>query len=328
MAMTRTSLIGGLAALLMASAALAQAPVPVPAAEAPAAQPRPAARRPTPPAAYPTPEAGFAALVAALRAPGDRQALRVLGTAGVRLVRSGDPVADRAARERLLAAYDQKAEIVRPGPDRAELQVGDDGWPLPLVMVRRDGAWRFDTAAATQEVVDRRIGRNELDTIEVMRELVRAQDEYARSAGRVGAFRAYARRFFSTPGQRDGLYWQSGEGEPESPLGPLAAAASAGGYSHGADDRPQPFHGYLFRMLESQGPAAPGGAMDYVVNGRMIGGFAAVAWPARYGVSGIKTFMVSHDGQVWERDLGPQTAREAAAMTAFNPGEGWTRVAE
>ena len=326
--MTRTSLIGGLAALLMASAALAQAPAPVAPPEAPAAESRPAARRTIPPATYPTPEAGFAALVAALRAPGDRQALRVLGTAGVRLVRSGDPVADRAARERFLTAYDQKSEIVRPAPDRAELQVGDDGWPLPLVMLQRGGVWRFDTAAATQAVVDRRIGRNELDTIDVLRELVRAQDEYARSAGRVGAFRTYARRFFSTPGQRDGLYWHTEEGEPESPLGPLAAAASAGGYSHGGGDTPQPFHGYLFRMLESQGPAAPGGAMDYVVNGRMIGGFAAVAWPARYSVSGIKTFMVSHDGQVWERDLGPQTAREAAAITTFNPAEDWTRVAE
>lgn len=326
--MTRTSLIGGLAALFIGSAALAQAPAPAAALEPSAAESRPAARRAIPPASYPTPEAGFAALVAALRAPGDRQALRVLGSAGVRLVRSGDPVADRAAREQFLAAYDQKAEIVRPAPDRAELQVGDDGWPLPLPMLQRGGVWRFDTAAGTQAIVDRRIGRNELDTIEALRELVHAQDEYARGAGRVGAFRTYARRFFSTPGQRDGLYWHTEEGEPDSPLGPLAAAASAGGYARGTGDTPQPFHGYLFRMLESQGPAAPGGAMDYVVNGRMIGGFAAIAWPARYSVSGIKTFMVSHDGQVWERDLGPQTAREAAAITTFNPGEGWTRVAE
>ena len=326
--MTRTSLIGGLAALLMASGALAQVPAPPAPPEAPAAQTRPAARRPVPPAAFATPEEGFAALVAALRAPRDRPALRVLGTAGARLIRSGDPVADRAARERFLAAYDQKAEILRPAPDRAVLQVGEDAWPLPMPMLQRDGVWRFDTSAATQEIVDRRIGRNELDTIDVLRELVQAQDDYARGAGRVGAFRTYARRFFSTPGQRDGLYWHTEAGEPDSPLGPLAAAASAGGYARGADDAPQPFHGYLFRMLEAQGPAAPGGAMDYVVNGRMIGGFAAVAWPARYGVSGIQTFMVSHSGQVWERDLGPDTAREAAAITSFDPGPGWTRVAE
>ena len=322
--MTRTALIGGLAALFAASAAVAQAPAPSP--ETPAAEARPAAPRPIPPAAFRTPEEGFAAFVAALRQPGDRQALRVLGTAGARLIRSGDPVADRAARQRFLAAYDQKSEILRPAPDRAVLQVGDDGWPLPLPLLQRGGSWRFDTAAATQEIVDRRIGRNELDTIEVLRELVQAQDDYARTAGRVGALRAYARRFFSTPGQRDGLYWETGPDEPESPLGPLAAAASAGGYAHG--DTPRPFHGYLFRMLESQGPAAPGGAMDYVVNGRMIGGFAAIAWPVRYGDSGIKTFLVSHAGTVWERDLGPETARVAARITSFNPEDGWTRVAE
>jgi hypothetical protein len=325
--MTRTALLGGFAALFVASAALAQAPAPV-APDAAQSQPRPAARRATPPASFATPEQGFAALVAALRASGNREALRVLGTAGTRLVRSGDPVADRAARERFLAAYGEKAEIVRPSPDRAVLQVGDDAWPLPLVMLRRDGAWRFDTAAATREIVDRRIGRNELDTIDVLRELVRAQDEYARTAGRHGALRAYARRFFSTPGQRDGLYWATGPDEAPSPLGPLAAAASAGGYALAPGDAPRPFHGYLFRMLEAQGPAAPGGAIDYVVDGRMIGGFAAIAWPARYGVSGIKTFLVSHGGQVWERDLGRNTAREAASITTFDPGEGWSRVAE
>jgi hypothetical protein len=317
----RTLMIGGLAALLAFPAAQAQAPA------EPAAEARPPASRAIPPAAFRTPEEGFAALVAALRAPGDRQALRVLGTAGARLVRSGDRVADRAARQRFLAAYDRKSRILLPTPDRAELEVGDDGWPLPLVLVRRGGAWRFDTAAATQEIVDRRIGRNELDTIGVLRELVRAQDEYAATAGRSGALRAYARRFFSAPGQRDGLYWQTGPDGPDSPLGPLAAAAAAGGYARAPGDRPQPFHGYLFRMLESQGPAAPGGATDYVVNGRMIGGFAAIAWPAQYGVSGIKTFIVSHRGELWERDLGRDTARAAAAIASFNPGEGWSRVA-
>lgn len=329
--MTRTVLIGGFAALLAASAALAQAPAPSAealAAEAPAAEARSAAPRLIPPAAFRSPEEGFAALVAALRAPGDRQALRVLGTAGARLVRSRDPVADRSAREGFLAAHDRRAEILRPSPDRAVLQVGEDGWPLPLPMVQRGGAWRFDTAAATQEIVDRRIGRNELDTIDALRELVRAQDEYAAGAARAGAPRAYARRFFSSPGQRDGLYWATEAGEPDSPLGPLAAAASAGGYARGRGDVPQPFHGYLFRMMEAQGPAAPGGAMDYVVNGRMIGGFAAIAWPARYGDSGIMTFMVSHAGQVWERDLGPDTARAVTRIGTFNPEEGWRRVAE
>jgi hypothetical protein len=319
-AMTRTMLAAMLGLSLAATGALAQAPASEPAAQA--------APRPVPPQAFRTPEDGFAALVAALRANSDRQAVRVLGSAGLRLVRSGDAVADRTAREGFLRAYDTRAEILRPAPDRAVLQVGADGWPLPVPLVQRGGLWRFDAVAGGQEIVDRRIGRNELDTIETLRALVDAQDDYAATAGRQGALRAYARRFFSAPGQRDGLYWPTAEGEAPSPLGPLAAAASAGGYALGRTDTPTPFHGYLFRMLESQGPAAPGGAVDYVVNGRMIGGWAAIAAPARYGVSGIMTFLVSHHGAVYQQDLGPDTARRAAAITAFDPGPGWARVAD
>lgn len=322
-AMTRTMLAAGLAAVLLATGAAAQAPAPEAAAEAPQAAPRP-----IPPQAFRTPEDGVAALVAALRSGRDRDAMRVLGSAGRRLVQSGDPVADRTARERFLREYDARAEILRPAPDRAVLQVGADGWPLPVPLVQRGGSWRFDAVAGGQEIVDRRIGRNELDTIETLRALVDAQDDYAASAGRQGALRAYARRFFSTPGQRDGLYWPTAEGEAPSPLGPLFAAASAGGYARGRGDVPQPFHGYTFRILESQGADAPGGAVGYVVNGRMIGGWAVIATPARYGVSGIKTFLASHHGTVWEQDLGPDTARVAAAITAFDPGAGWTRVAE
>ncbi len=323
-AMIRSSVLGGLAAILLAGGAWAQT---APAAPE-AAQARPAAPRPIPPQAFRTPEEGFAALVAALRSNNERQGVRVLGSAGQRLIRSGDPVADRAARERFLSEYDAKNEILRPAPDRAVLQVGADGWPLPLPLVQRGGAWRFDSVAAGQEIVDRRIGRNELDTIETLRTVVDAQADYAQTAGRQGGFRVYARRFFSRPGQHDGLYWPTPDGEAPSPLGPFVAAASAGGYTRGAGDTPTPVHGYIFRMLESQGPAARGGAMDYVVNGRMIGGFAVIATPARYGVSGIKTFIISHDGTVWEQDLGPDTAREAAAITSFDPGPGWTRVAE
>jgi hypothetical protein len=320
-AMTRITLAAGLAALV-ATGALAQAPAP---AAPPAAQ---AAPRPVPPQAFRTPEDAAAALAAALRSGNDRQVVRVLGSAGLRLVRSGDAVADRNARDRFLREYDAKAEILRPAPDRAVLQVGADGWPLPVPMVQRGGSWRFDTAAASQEIIDRRIGRNELDTIETLRALVDAQDDFAATAGRHGALRAYARRFFSTPGQRDGLYWPTAEGEAPSPLGPLFAAASAGGYALGRGGAPTPFHGYVYRMLDRQGAAAPGGAVDFTVDGRMIGGWAAIATPARYGISGIKTFLVSHHGTVWEQDLGPDTAREAAAITAFDPGPGWTRVAE
>jgi hypothetical protein len=257
----------------------------------------------------------------------------VLGEAARRLVRSGDPVADRAMLDRFAAAYAERAEIEHPAPYIAVLQVGADGWPLPIPMIKHANRWRFDAGQGAQELVNRRIGRNELDTIEVLRALVAAQDEYAGTVGRQGVFRAYARRFFSTPGTRDGLYWPTAAGEPDSPLGPLAAAASTGGYGTAAsraagDDAPRPFHGYLFRMLEAQGPDAPGGAMEYVVNGRMIGGFGVVAVPAQYGVSGIMTFQVSHAGTVYQRNLGPQTARIARRITAFNPGPGWERVPE
>jgi hypothetical protein len=237
-------------------------------------------------------------------------------------------VADRNARDRFLAEYDARAEILRPTPDSAVLEVGRDGWQLPIPMLQRGGVWRFDAVAGGREIADRRIGRNELDTIETLRAIADAQDDFAATAGRQGAFRAYARRFFSTPGSRDGLYWPAVEGEAPSPLGPLAAAASAGGYARARGGAPTPFHGYTFRILESQGPHAPGGAADFVVNGRMIGGWAVIATPARYDISGIKTFMVSHHGHVWEQDLGPDTAREAASITAFDPGPGWERVAE
>lgn len=309
--------------LLLAAPGFAQAP--------PATAPRGAAATRPPPAqpqAFATPEEGFAALVAAIGAHDERRLLRVLGEQGRRLVRSGDPVADRAARERFLSAWEARHAILRPAPDRAELEIGPDRWPLPIPMLRRDGAWRFDAAAGERTLIDRRIGRNELDTIETLRAIVDAQRDFARTAGRQGGLSAYARRFFSRPGARDGLYWPTAEDEPPSPLGPLAAAASAGGYARGQGDAPRPFHGYLFRILERQGPAAPGGAMDYVVDGRMIGGFAVLAWPARWGSTGVKSFLVSHDGVVWEANLGPRTARAAAAIEAFDPGPGWSRVAE
>ncbi|UPY36514.1 DUF2950 domain-containing protein [Sediminicoccus sp. KRV36] len=297
--------------------------------EAPPMAEAEAPRPPLPPQSFPSPEAGFAALAEAIAGHDERRLLRVLGQRAIALVRSGDPVADRAARDRFTAAYAAKHEILRSAPGRATLQIGTDDWPLPIPMVQRGQAWRFDAREGAQELLDRRIGRNELDTIAALRTLVEVQDEYARTAGRQGALRSYARRFFSTPGQRDGLYWATDEGEAPSPLGPLAAAASEGGYARrGPGEAPRPFHGYLFRMLEGQGPAARGGEMDYVVNGRMIGGFAVLAIPAQYGVSGIQSFLVSHQGQVYQANLGPQTAQIARGITRFDPGPGWVVVPE
>jgi hypothetical protein len=326
--MTRIATLGVLAALLHLTPALAQAPA-APPIDAPAAAPQAQAPRPVPPQAFRSPEDGFAALVAALQARSERQLQRVIGGANMPLVRDADAAVRQAARERFLAEYAQKAEILRPVPDRAVLQVGDEGFPLALPMVQRGGFWRFDSSAARQEILDRRIGRNELDTIETLRAIADAQDDYARTAGRQGAFRAYARRLFSTPGQRDGLFWPTAPDEPPSPLGPFAAAASAGGYAQPRPgDAPQPFRGYLFRIVERQGRDAPGGAFDYVVDGRMIGGFAVIATPYRHGSTGIMTFMISHHGDVWQANLGPDTARLAAGITAFNPGAGWERVSD
>ncbi len=306
--------------------ALAQVP---PAAPQSAEQPAEAAprRQPVPPQAFRSPEAGFAAFAEAARAHDERRMLRILGEEARRLVRSGEPAADRAAQARFAEAYAARAEILRPAPNRAVLQIGPDGWPFPIPMVRRGDAWRFDARQGMQELIDRRIGRNELDTIEVLRAVVAAQDEYARTVGRQGAFGTYARRLFSSPGQRDGLYWPTQEGEAPSPLGPLVAAASAGGYTRrGPGEAPRPFHGYLFRLLEAQGPAAPGGAMEYEVNGKLIGGFGVIATPARWGETGVQTFIVSHAGTVYQRNLGPETARLARGITAFDPGPGWERV--
>lgn len=311
-----------LTALLCTCAPLAQA-------QAPSAPPPAETPAPVPPQGFRSPEEGFAAFVAALEARSEQRLQRILGSANMPLIRDADAAAARRSRDRFLEAHAQKAEILRPAPGRAVLQVGTDGFPLPLPMIQRGTLWRFDSTAARQDILDRRIGRNELDTIETLRAIADAQDDYARTAGRQGAFRSYARRFFSTPGTRDGLFWPTAAGEPQSPLGPFAAAASAGGYAPPRPgDRPQPYHGYLFRILERQGASAPGGAFEYVVDGRMIGGFAVIATPYRHGSTGIMTFMISHHGDVWQANLGPETTQLAAGIDSFDPGEGWQKVTD
>ena len=265
------------------------------------------------------------ALVAAVKAGGKNAAVAILGPGSDAWIGSGDPVADRAARDGFVAAFEQKHAFVADGDAHAKLTIGNDDWPFAFPLEKVGGRWRFDTVAGKDEMLARRIGRNELDVINVLLAIVDAQRDYA-SADRDGnGVREYARKFASSPGKHDGLYWPEKAGEAPSPLGPLMTTASGEGYALGKSKTPTPYHGYHFRMLTAQGPAAPGGALDYVVRGRMIGGFAAIATPAKYGSSGIMTFIVSHDGVVYEKDLGVRTNELAASMTEYNPDPSWKK---
>ena len=275
---------------------------------------------------YASADEAAVALVNAVKARDKAGMVAILGPGSGTWLASGDAVADRSAAEGFVAAFEKKHAIVPDGDARAKLTIGDDDWPFAFPLEKVGGRWRFDTVAGKDEMLARRIGRNELDVINVMLAIVDAQRDYA-SVDRDGN-RAleYARKFLSGKGKHDGLYWPEKAGEAPSPLGPLMTTASGEGYALGKSKTPTPYHGYHFRMLTAQGPAAPGGALDYVVRGRMIGGFAAIATPAKYGSSGIMTFIVSHDGVVYEKDLGPQTASKAAAIRKFDPGQGWTAV--
>jgi putative hemolysin len=273
---------------------------------------------------YNTPDEAVGALVAALEKHDVQELGRVLGPGTEKLVSSGDDVADRAAREAFLTRYREQHLFVAGSPGDVVLQVGADNWPLPIPLVREQGRWRFDGEAGADELLARRIGANELRTIDVMLSYVGAQLEYA-SIGHDGAAAGiYARRLRSEPGKHDGLYWETAADEAQSPAGPLLAAAADEGYGQASG---APYHGYMFRTLLAQGPEANGGAREYVVGGKLTGGFALLAYPADYGASGVMTFVVNQDGVVWQRDLGEKTADLASSMQQFNPDATWTPIA-
>ena len=276
--------------------------------------------------AFKTPDEAAAALVDAAKA-GDAKALvTVLGPDGEDIVSSGDEVADAATRQKFVAAYDAKHLITMEGDNKAILVIGQDDFPLPIPLARKDGMWRFDTAAGRDEILFRRIGKNELEAIQSCLAYVDAQNEYA-GKDRTGAgVNTYAQRIISQPGKRDGLYWPTSPGEEASPLGELVAQATRQGYRAGGGRTP--FHGYYFKILTKQGAAAPGGEMDYIVHGKMIGGFALIAYPAEYRNSGAMTFLVNHAGTVFQKDLGPDTSRLAERMTSFNPDPSWQKVSD
>ncbi|HMA07994.1 MAG TPA: DUF2950 domain-containing protein [Ramlibacter sp.] len=275
---------------------------------------------------FATPEDAVKALVDAVRAEDANSLLAVIGPKSKSWLFSGDKVADKAAWKKFLAAYDLKNNLTKEGDAKAVLGVGDDNWTFPAPLVRAADQWAFDADAGREEVINRRVGRNELDTMQTLLAIVDAQREYALHDADGNGLADYAVRFASTPGKKDGLYWPTKDGEPPSPLGPLVAKAVREGYSGKARaGQPQPYHGYIYRMLTAQGKDAPGGAYSYLLHGKLFGGFAVLAYPATYGASGVKSFMVNHDGVVYEGDLGPKTATEAARIRQFNPGPGWTR---
>jgi hypothetical protein len=276
--------------------------------------------------AFKTPDDAASALVSAVRTDDLKALTTVLGPDGEDIMSSGDPVADAATRDKFLEAYNARHEIAVDG-DKATMVIGEEAYPLPIPLVRRDGQWRFDTAAGRDEILYRRIGRNELEAVQASLAYVDAQREYAEKDRTGAGINTYAQRIVSQPGKKDGLYWPAEQGEDPSPLGELVAEATSQGYQVGGGER-KPFHGYLFKILTRQGPAARGGEYDYIINGKMIGGFALVAYPAEYGNSGVMTFLVNHDGTVFEKDLGPDTAKIAERMSAFNPDKGWQKVGD
>ena len=276
--------------------------------------------------AFKTPEEAATALVGAAKS-GDMKAITtVLGPDGDDIVSSGDEVADAATRAKFVTAYDAKHTIAMEGDSKAIMVIGPDDFPLPIPIIRKDGQWRFDTAAGREEILFRRIGENELDAIQSALAYVDAQDEYAEKDRTGAGINTYAQRIISQPEKKDGLYWPTSQGEDPSPLGELIAEATKQGYRVGGGRTP--FHGYYFKILTRQGPAASGGEADYVVNGKMIGGFALVAYPAEYRNSGVMTFIVNHAGTVFQKDLGPNTAQLAERMTSFNPDKSWQAVTD
>lgn len=274
---------------------------------------------------FAAPEDAAAALIKALKARDDAGALAILGPGSEQWIRSGDAVADRAARARFVALYEQRQAIEKVTDQRVLLTLGPDAWPFAFPLVKSESGWHFDTAAGKRELLYRRVGQNELNAINVLLAIVDAQRDYAAADHDRDEVREYARVFASNPGKHDGLYWPTTGAEPASPLGELVVRASAEGYSKGKD-KASPYHGYYFRMLLGQGPHAAGGALDYIVQGHMIGGFAAMAYPAQYANSGVMTFIVNHDGVVYQKDLGAASATVAPGITRFDPGPGWTKV--
>ena len=275
---------------------------------------------------FSTPESAVQALAQAVKGGDLAEVLDIFGPEGRALVDSSDPTAAQHNRVTFTIAMAEGWRLEDQDATRKTLIVGNEEWPFPIPLIKEGNAWRFDTAAGEEEVIARRIGRNELAAIRICETYVTAQQIYAKRGHDGKRPGIYARAVGSDPGRQNGLYWPGQSGQERSPLGDLlAAAADDAAARRSAGGKPQPFHGYYFRILTAQGAAAPGGARDYVVNAELTGGFALVAWPAEYDVTGIMTFLVNHDGIIYQKDLGPDSTAMAQSMTKFDPDETWEK---
>ncbi len=283
-------------------------------------------------ASYASPEAAAEAVIVALKAQDPEALLAAFGPESRDVIFTGDEVEDRADWGQFLESYEAMHRIAvdrTEAGERATLYIGRDQWPFPIELVAADGQWRFDAEGAREEVLLRRIGQNELDVIELLHGYVRAQATYRRQNPDGDGLPSFASAILSSAGKHDGLYWDAAPGEPESPVGDFVARAAADGYQlDGTDVEPEPYLGYYYRVLTRQGPHAPGGALDYMANGQMVAGHALIAFPSDYGDSGVMSFMVGEAGIVYEADLGEDTLDVASAIDSFDPGEGWSPVAE
>jgi len=278
---------------------------------------------------FATPEEAITDLVAAVKADDKKALMAILGPEGEPLVYSGDSVADRTAGENFVQSYDQAHTVVKSDDGNSvSLETGADGWPFPIPVVKDGSVWRFDTQAGRQEILNRRIGRNEISAIETCRAYVDAQREYYAGDPDGDSLLQYAQKLGSSAGKRDGLYWETKDGEPPSPFGPLIISARGEGYRREGGGKPTPYRGYYYKILTAQGAAAPGGAYSYLAHDKMIGGFGLVAYPAEWDNSGVMTFIVNQDGVVYQKDLGPKTTTLAPAIAKYDPDSTWARVGD
>jgi hypothetical protein len=261
------------------------------------------------------------ALIAAAKNNDEAALLEILGPEGKDIVTSGDPTQDAQNRANIVQRYQEMHRLVKEPDGTTTIYIGAENWPMPIPLMNKNGVWYFDTAAGEMEILFRRIGRNEMSTIRVCEELVAAQKEYSSTQNGV-----YAQQIFSDEGQHNGLYWKVADGEPQSPIGPLVAAAVAEGYDKGKAGPPTPYRGYLYHVLTSQGKGAPGGAKSYIVDGKMTQGFGFVAYPAEYRSSGVMTFIVGADGVVYQKDLGKKTEKIGKEMKEYNPDSTWRKA--